>query len=152
MKLEGNMNHLAQMSFVSRVIVLGCALLLPLGCSNDTTEPSPPTTAEILAYADEHYDVALLAAAFGDDLNDFAGTAYYHSVASHEDLTLWVSQEDDEDEFYLNIGKWSQFVFGWDDFVDPRVFLHINEANSINLSLSEVSAHREIYRAMLEQE
>jgi hypothetical protein len=133
-------------------LALCISILLLLGCGDDTTQPPPAhTTAEIHAFADEHFSIDRLAAAFGSDANDFVGTFYYNAVNDHEDLSLWVSQEDDEREFYENLGKWNQFVFGWDDFIDPRDLLGSPSATSQDLSLPEVSAHRVIYREMQEK-
>ncbi|MBU8870079.1 MAG: hypothetical protein KOO60_04280 [Gemmatimonadales bacterium] len=42
------------------------------------------------------------------------------SVDNLSYLSLWVSEEDDEREYFENLGKWDQFVFGWNDFITPN--------------------------------
>ena len=80
-----------------------------------------------IAFAEEHWSETKLANAFGNNAIDYAGSYYYGStMGDHPDdyefLSLWVSRDDDYREFYENLGKWDQFVFGWDDFADPRSF------------------------------
>ena len=100
-----------------------------------------------IAYADEHWSLDRLAAAFGSDAIDYVGTFYY-DVGDHEDLSLWVSAADDYREYYENLGKWDQFVFGWDDFTDPRAWVGLG-ATSADLKDDErVSANRLTYRSM----
>ena len=102
-------------------------------------------------YLDEHWSQDRLAAAFGGDANDYPGT-YYYGVNDHEDLSLWVSREDDEREWYENAGKWDQFVFGWDDFLDPRILYPGENIQAGDTSYfrdnTDVSPHRMIYREM----
>ena len=106
-------------------------------------------------YLDEHWSEDRLEAAFGSDVNDFVGTFYYDDAHDYTELSLWVSREDDEREYYENAGKWDQFVFGWDDFVDPRdlfdpaldppftsAYLRDNE---------RVSSNRLLYREMRQE-
>ncbi len=106
--------------------------------------------AEYFAYADEHWSEDRLAAAFGGDENDFVGTFYYKDVHDYTGLSLWVSAEDDRREYYENLGKWDQFVFGWDDFSDPRNFADMGpEYTSADLKDDpRISEHRIAYRAM----
>lgn len=111
-------------------------------------------------YLDAHWTEARLEAAFGDS-EDFAGSFFY-DVNDYTDLSLWVSREDDEREYYENAGKWDQFVFGWDDFSDPRgwpanwwqqtdpTWDDYTDLNSRILKDVRVSAHREAYRALRE--
>ncbi len=112
-------------------------------------------------YLDAHWSEALLSAAFGDANGDEAGTFYYQ-VLDYTDLSLWVSKENDEREYYENAGKWDQFVFGWDDFEDPRN--HANwwqdtdttwdDATDLDTRILKdvrVSAHREAYRALRQE-
>ncbi|MBU0741212.1 hypothetical protein KJ554_02525, partial [bacterium] len=108
------------------------------------------------AYLDAHWSESALAAAFGSS-TDFAGTFFYGDTmddsADYQTLSLWVSREADEREYYENAGKWDQFVFGWDDFWDPRSWPEYNDGSWVDLTTSilkdaRVSSHREIYRAM----
>ena len=81
---------------------------------------------EYIDFANEHWSEDRLSDAFGDNSFDYVGTFYYgdtmENPADYQSLSLWVSQEDDFREYYENLGKWDQFVFGWDDFTDPRSF------------------------------
>lgn len=114
---------------------------------------------EYYAFADEHWFLEKLDAAYDPayldraDANfDYAqvvgrGTDYF-LVTRYTDLPLWVSAVDDRREYYENLGKWNQFVFGWDDFVDPRIFLGTSDVDIANLNDPRVSANRETYRQM----
>lgn len=102
---------------------------------------------EYYAYADAHWTEARLAAAYGDV--SLPGT-FYFGWTDYTALPLWVSVEDDRREYYENLGKWDQFVFGWDDFLDPREFLVQSEYTSQDLQDPRVSTNRETYRAMRE--
>ena len=109
-------------------------------------------------YLDAHWTEARLEAAFGDN-DELAGTFFY-DVNDYTDLSLWVSREADEREYYENAGKWDQFVFGWDDFSDPRAWPvnwwqqtdptwdDYTDLNTRILKDVRVSAHREAYRAL----
>jgi len=99
------------------------------------------------AYLDDHWSEDRLAAAFGSDPNDFPGTFYY-GVNDYTDLSLWVSREDDEREWYENAGKWDQFVFGWDDFTDPRNWVGPGATTADLKDDIRVSANRLTYRDM----
>ena len=96
---------------------------------------------EYYAYADSNWALARLAGAFGAGK---PGTFYY-GVTQYTDLSLWVSEEDDRREYYENLGKWDQFVFGWNDFQDPRNWV---DASASDLRDVRVSANRETYRGM----
>ena len=114
---------------------------------------------EYYAFADEHWFLGKLDAAYDPayldraDANfDFAqvvgrGTDYFQ-VNGFTSLPLWVSAIDDRREYYENLGKWNQFVFGWDDFVDPRIFLGTSDIDIANLNDPRVSTNRETYRQM----
>ena len=111
---------------------------------------------EYYAYLDAHWSESHLASYFGDS-TDFAGTFFYGDTmddgSDYTTLSLWVSREDDEREYYENAGKWDQFVFGWDDFDDPRGWPEYSDGSWVDLTASvlkdtRVSARREIYRAM----
>ena len=113
------------------------------------------------AYLDEHWSEATLRDAFGEITENLPGTFFYE-VNEYTDLSLWVSRDDDEREYYENAGKWDQFVFGWDDFDDPRNWplAWLQETNpswthpldmegdASILKDIRVSSNREIYRAM----
>jgi hypothetical protein len=120
---------------------------------------------DYIAYADEHWREDKLAAAYDNPPPggyDDAELTYvelfgrnYFNVQDYRDLDLWVSKEDDAREYYENLGKWDQFVFGWDDFRradDPRnsdpygpgyVDWQIDD-----LRQQWTSPHRDIYREM----
>lgn len=105
-------------------------------------------------YLDAHWSEARLAAAFGS--GGEAGTYFYgDTMDDPEDyttLSLWVSREADEREYYENAGKWDQFVFGWEDFSDPRTWTEYSgqwELIPDNvLKNPRVSSLRETYRGM----
>ena len=116
---------------------------------------------DYIAYADEHWDENRLQASCNiNDVSDPAGfndednlgNAFY-DVTDMTDLSLWVSREDDEREYYENLGKWDQFVFGWDDFSE-NYFLHYGFEDTENTSVlrdGSVSPHREFYRSLRKQ-
>ncbi len=112
-------------------------------------------------YLDAHWSEDRLESEFGDITEDLPGTFFY-GVNDYTDLSLWISREEDEREYYENAGKWDQFVFGWDDFDDPRNWplewlQETNpswthpldmEGDAAILQDIRVSAHREVYRGM----
>ncbi len=114
-------------------------------------------------YLDAHWDENVLASYFGDS-TDFAGTFFYGETmedgADYQTLSLWVSRDDDLREYYENAGKWDQFVFGWDDFDDPRNWSaewwqetdpswdEWTDLTAAILKDTRVSSHREVYRSM----
>jgi hypothetical protein len=114
---------------------------------------------EYYAYADLHWSEGKLDAAYdSDDLDrpdaNFQysymvgdGTDYF-DVDGYTDLPLWVSVEADRREYYENLGKWDQFVFGWDDYTDPRDFMDTEDIDIGNLDDPRTSANRETYRQM----
>ncbi len=115
-------------------------------------------------YLDAHWSEQRLAAAFGQPESEHAGTFFYGDTMDdpndYTTLSLWVSKEDDPREYYENAGKWDQFVFGWDDFSDPRgwsvdwwhdtdpTWDDLADLDTRILKDPRVSAHREVYRAM----
>ena len=118
---------------------------------------------EYYAYADAHWYEEKLDAAYDSaylsrpdanfDYTDVVGVGTeYFGFFGYDDpdtgLPLWVSKEDDRREYYENLGKWDQFVFGWDDFTDPREFLGTEDLDIANLKDPRTSANRETYRAM----
>jgi len=107
-------------------------------------------------YLDAHWSESALAAAFGSS-TDSPGTFFYGDTmtdsSDYQTLSLWVSREDDEREYYENAGKWDQFVFGWDDFSDPRGWPEYSDGSWVDLTAgilkdTRVTSHREIYRSM----
>jgi hypothetical protein len=113
---------------------------------------------EYYAFADVHWSEGKLEAAYDPDYDpnhpEYSGIigigTRYFGVNGYEDLPLWVSARDDRREYYENLGKWDQFVFGWDDFQDPRAFLQLDpeDFDIANLRDPRTSANREIYRQM----
>lgn len=109
---------------------------------------------EYYEYLDAHWSEDRLANAFGTAGE--AGTYFYGDTmddpSDYMTLSLWVSREDDEREYYENAGKWDQFVFGWDDFADPRTWPeYAGQWELIPddvLKNPRVSSNRETYRAM----
>ena len=106
---------------------------------------------EYLAFADAHWSETRLDNSF-DIINfDPAWGNFYFGVTDMEDLPLWVSKEDDYREYYENLGKWDQFVFGWDDFISPVDLGYANvggEVGAAYLKDPRVSLRRESYRAL----
>lgn len=114
---------------------------------------------EYYAYADAHWSEGKLDAAYDSDYLDRPdanfqysymvgdGTDYF-DVDGYTNLPLWVSVEDDRREYYENLGKWDQFVFGWDDYTDPRDFMDTENIDIGNLDDPRTSANRETYRQM----
>ncbi len=106
---------------------------------------------EYYAFADAHWSEARLAAAFSAIDPDAPGT-YYFGVTNHTELPLWVSLEDDRREYYENLGKWEQFIFGWEDFTDPRFFTDLGpDYTSQDLRDPRISPLRQQYRALREE-
>jgi hypothetical protein len=111
---------------------------------------------EYYAYADVHWSEARLGAAYGEA--DDPGTEYFafldeygSPIGSYTQIPLWVSEEADRREYYENLGKWDQFVFGWDDFRDPRTFMpgvDPDHPESPWLDDPRTSVNRETYRQM----
>lgn len=115
------------------------------------------------AYADEHYSDANLLQAFVENSSDIerdgVGLHYFPNVGAMVDLSdldqlpLYVTAEEDRREYYENLGKWDQFVFGWDDFVNPLFREGYTPTNDPKIDLGQpwVSEHREIYRQMRDE-
>ena len=118
------------------------------------------TRDDYYVFADAHWDENKLDGAFDDDYTDFYiagyGREYFPNVTRKEDLPLWVSREEDEREYYENLGKWDQFVFGWDDFRradDPPdgIDYTANPPNLNDLRQPWTSYNREAYRSMRQE-
>jgi hypothetical protein len=109
---------------------------------------------DYIAFAEAHWSETELAEAFGGDEILDSGTFYYGTTMDDDEdyttLSLWVSREDDYREYYENLGKWDQFVFGWDDFKDPRdLGVTIGENRTSYLKDDpRVSENRIVYRGM----
>ncbi len=123
--------------------------------------------AEFFAYADAHWSEQRLAWAYDDTRDDAVfegestrlGLEYFidvdpvYSVDDFDgNLPLWVGREADHWEYYENLGKWDQFVFGWDDFVNPydTVATGGYEPTGTLADFHQpfTSAHRDFYREM----
>jgi hypothetical protein len=124
--------------------------------------------AEYFAFADEHWSLNRLLAScntgidpagYEDDLDLCAN--YYGTTSSYTELSLWVSIEDDRREYYENLGKWDQFVFGWDDFLGSPQSIEDGPAwvnylaefddpgfDTAVLNDGRVSPNREFYRSL----
>ncbi len=117
---------------------------------------------EYIAFADEHYSDEDLVLAYtsleGGEREDL-GAEYFNfgTIDFVEDLdmlNLYVSKEDDFREYYENLGKWDQFVFGWDDFIrpdSPPAGIDFTPTGEItDLRQPWISVNRETYRGMRE--
>ena len=84
---------------------------------------------EYIAYADAHYTDEDLLEAYKDVSSDLdrvdEGNTYFGNIIGDfnfntlddlNNLPLYVTKEDDFREYYENLGKWDQFIFGWDDY------------------------------------
>jgi len=117
---------------------------------------------EYYAFADAHWFEEKLDAAYDsayldrpDAIFDYAevvgvGTEYF-GYDGYTSIPLWVSEAADRREYYENLGKWEQFVFGWDDFTDPREFLDTQDIDIANLGDPRTSANREAYRDLRQE-
>jgi len=121
---------------------------------------------EYIAYADEHYSDELLVAGYfpggapiDGGYRDGQGERYFPTIGPINDideldnLPLYVTKDEDFREYYENLGKWDQFIFGWDDYIRPDdppagVTFTWTGDRSVDLQQPWVSAHRETYRLM----
>jgi hypothetical protein len=119
-----------------------------------------------IAYADKHYSDELLVAGYypggapidggyrvGEGDRYFSDVGPINSVDELNNLPLYVTKEEDFREYYENLGKWDQFIFGWDDYRRPDdppegVDFTWTGDRAIDLQQPWVSAHREEYRLM----
>ncbi len=91
------------------------------------------------------------------DLSDEDGNpiSQMTSVDDLHYLSLWVSTEDDRREYYENLGKWDQFVFGWDDFRNPNAppagIEYTPDLTLSDLRQPWTSKNREAYRDLREK-
>jgi hypothetical protein len=120
-------------------------------------------TDDYYAFADEHYSDELLVegydAASTDPERSGEGALYFpdvESITGPEDLDnlpLYVTVEEDRREYYENLGKWDQFIFGWDDYLRPSYWGPLSYDYEPTETISDlrtpwVSKNREIYRSM----
>jgi hypothetical protein len=121
-------------------------------------------TDDYYAFADEHYTDELLFQAYYPATEDqerlgAIGLDYFPNVdpmgdiSDLENLPLYVTVEDDRREYYENLGKWDQFIFGWDDFLNPNYWGPLEYDYEPTGEISDlrqpwVSRNREIYRDM----
>jgi len=115
---------------------------------------------DYIKFAEEHWDEERLSAAYWSNHPDEylagVGIPYFPDVGdsrtAYTNLPLWVSREDDEREYFENLGKWDQFVFGWDDFVRPEELPgYIGGGALSDLRLPGIADNREIYRSMRQE-
>jgi len=113
-------------------------------------------------FADEHYTDARLVEGYNpgslDPERSGEGALYINDapeVYSEDDLhllPLYVTKEADRREYYENLGKWDQFIFGWDDYLRPSYWGQFNDyeytGTISDLRQPWVSKNREIYRTM----
>ncbi len=114
------------------------------------------------AFADLHYTDERLVEGYNPSSTDqersgegaiyFPGIGAINDVSELENLTLYVSKEDDRREYYENLGKWDQFIFGWDDYTRASVS-HPEYGYEPTMTISDlhqpwVSRNREVYRDM----
>jgi hypothetical protein len=75
-------------------------------------------TTEYKAFADEHYsEPAWERALANGELEEFFG---YGEGSTPDDVPLYVTKEEDEREWYENIGKWDEFAWGWREYWDDE--------------------------------
>lgn len=117
------------------------------------------TREDYLAFADAHWSEDGMSAAYWSlHPNQYlagVGLDYFDvndSQDGYTELPLWVSREEDEREYYENLGKWDQFVFGWDDFVRPEELPGYQGGGAVSdLRLAGISDNREKYRSMRQE-
>ena len=120
---------------------------------------------DYIAFADKHYTDELLLEGYRDGGTDpersgeadiyFATITADHNFNTVDDLhnlPLYVSKEDDFREYYENLGKWDQFIFGWDDYTRASVSYpdigYDPTLTRADLQQPWVSKNREEYRLM----
>ena len=127
-------------------------------------------TVEYLAFADEHYSDDLLFKGYETTVAEYdpersgEGTVYFTTITSEHSfnsvadlihLPLYVSKEDDFREYYENLGKWDQFIFGWDDYtrasIDYPEIGYVATGDRADLQHPWVSPNRDAYRVMRDE-
>jgi len=116
-----------------------------------------------IAFADAHYTDELLVDGYSTahstpegEYRDGQGSLYFPghgSIEGPEDLDnlpLYVTKDEDFREYYENLGKWDQFVFGWDDYIRPDDYPGYTPTDDRDPDLLQpwVSRNRETYRVM----
>ncbi len=113
-------------------------------------------------YADAHYTDARLVEGYNPASTDLEregqGAIYFPGYGPVTDeselvnLPLYVTVEDDRREYYENLGKWDQFIFGWDDYtrasVDHPEYDYEPTMTISDLRQPWVSRNRDTYREM----
>ncbi len=119
------------------------------------------------AFADEHYSDELLIQGYYTGSTDIErsgeGALYLANTVppinspdleNLENLPLYVSKEEDRREYYENLGKWDQFIFGWDDYqrasIERPEYGYVPTLQISDLRQPWVSKNRAIYRTMRE--
>jgi hypothetical protein len=115
---------------------------------------------EYYAFAEEHWSEAKFRGAYDptypDEYVAGFGLEYYGDQLGDDGLPpLWVPRDEDEREWFENLGKWDQFVFGWDDFRrpddPPPGVVYEPDGTVTDLKQPWVSYNREHYRDLREQ-
>jgi len=113
-------------------------------------------------FADAHYTDANLVEGYNPSSTDIdrggEGAIYFPDVgpindeSELENLPLYVTVEADRREYYENLGKWDQFIFGWDDYqrasIDRAEFDYEPTMTISDIRQPWVSVNREKYRTM----
>lgn len=121
-------------------------------------------TDDYLAFADEHYSDERLVEAYKpgslDPERSGEGEIYFptiegiNGVEDLDNLPLYVTRAEDEREYYENLGKWEQFIFGWDDYTRASDAFNWPEGSTgptgelSDLRQPWVSQNRQIYQEM----
>ncbi len=96
----------------TRGYFLIAADLASLGLAYSENEKGDEKEEDYLAFADAHWSEELWEEALRTtDTSPWFGTNYQ----SKEEVPLYVSKEEDEREYYENLGKWDIFWYGWSD-------------------------------------
>lgn len=112
----------------------------------DRNDEGEALEAEYRAFALEHWDEGQWKRAIGGDpdsdidenFDRWAASVGAEDAETFRDVALWVSREEDEREWFENLGKWDVFAWGWREFWDPEW----NEAN--NFEVTRGGAYRPI--------
>lgn len=117
---------------------------------------------EYYDFADEHYTDAMLVEGYKtgstDQEREGQGAIYFPGYGPINDeselvnLPLYVTVEADRREYYENLGKWDQFIFGWDDYTRASID-HPEHDYEPTMTISDlrqpwVSVNRGKYRDM----
>ena len=126
-------------------------------------------TDSYIAFADAHYTDELPLEGYLDGGTDpmrggqgaiyftaITGENNFNTVEDLHNLPLYVTKEEDFREYYENLGKWDQFIFGWDDYTianQPDFPFDGYEPTETLADLQHpwVSENRETYRLMRDE-